>query len=61
MSGGSFDNLGSLISLLCPELDEWKTRLPSSEFKVAIVGFGKMGLLHSGILNLLIPGIVKAL
>jgi len=35
--------------------------LPSSEFKVAIVGFGKMGLLHSGILNLLIPGTVKAI
>ena len=61
MSGGSFDNLGSLISSLCPELDKWKTRLPSSEFKVAIVGFGKMGLLHSGILNLLVPGIVKAI
>jgi len=61
MSGGNFDNLGSLISSLCPELDKWKTRLPSSEFKVAIVGFGKMGLLHSGILNLLIPGIVKAI
>jgi len=35
--------------------------LLSNEFKVAIVGFGKMGLLHSGILNLIIPGIVKAI
>lgn len=30
------------------------------EIKVAIIGFGKMGLLHSGILNLLKPGMVKA-
>lgn len=30
------------------------------DLRCAIVGFGKMGILHSGILNLLAPGLVKA-
>jgi len=50
----------SLISVLCPELINWKERLLRSELKIAVIGFGKMGLLHSGILNLLIPNVVKA-
>jgi len=45
---------------LCPELVEWRKNSVSPQLKVAIVGFGKMGLLHSGILNLLIPGVVRA-
>jgi predicted dehydrogenase len=49
-----------LLSVLSPELINWDERLSSSELKIAIIGFGKMGPLHSGILNLLIPGVVKA-
>jgi predicted dehydrogenase len=30
------------------------------DLRSAIVGFGKMGILHSGILNMLAPGLVKA-
>ena len=60
MSSKSFAGVGPLISMLYPELANWRKRLLSSELKIAIIGFGKMGLLHSGILNLLIPGIVKA-
>jgi predicted dehydrogenase len=51
----------SLILRLCPELANWKEHAVNNELRVAIVGFGKMGLLHSGILNLLTPGIVKAI
>jgi len=51
----------SSISVLCPELINWKERLLLSELKIAVIGFGKMGLLHSGILNLLIPNVVKAI
>ena len=51
----------SLISVLYPELINWKERLLRSELKIAVIGFGKMGLLHSGILNLLIPNVVKAI
>jgi len=61
MNSKNFADVGSLISALCPELADWRERLPSSELKVAVIGFGKMGLLHSGILNLLIPGVVKAI
>ena len=49
-----------LIPSLCPEVVEWERYVGGSDLKVAVVGFGKMGLLHSGILNLLIPGIVRA-
>uniref|UniRef100_A0A7J2U2J7 Gfo/Idh/MocA family oxidoreductase n=1 Tax=Ignisphaera aggregans TaxID=334771 RepID=A0A7J2U2J7_9CREN len=53
-------NLKNLIDVLCPELAEWRRFGVGSGLRVAVVGFGKMGLLHGGILNLLIPGIVKA-
>jgi predicted dehydrogenase len=53
-------DLKSLINIVCPELAEWRRLGVDSGLRVAVVGFGKMGLLHSGILNLLIPGIVKA-
>jgi predicted dehydrogenase len=61
VSSGSFAETVSLISLLSPELVNWKEKLLSSELKIAVIGFGKMGLLHSGILNLLVPGSVKAI
>jgi predicted dehydrogenase len=51
----------SLILRLCPELANWGKHVVNDELRVAIIGFGKMGLLHSGILNLLAPGIVKAI
>jgi len=51
----------SLILRLCPELANWGKHAVNNELRVAIIGFGKMGLLHSGILNLLAPGIVKAI
>jgi hypothetical protein len=60
MSGSSFSYSRSLLSALSPELINWDEGLSSSELKIAIIGFGKMGLLHIGILNLLIPGVVKA-
>ena len=53
-------NLKNLIDMVCPELTEWRRIDVGSGLRVAVVGFGKMGLLHSGILNLLVPGIVKA-
>ena len=31
------------------------------DLRIAIIGLGKMGLLHSAILNMLKPGIVKAI
>jgi predicted dehydrogenase len=40
---------------LLPEID-YKA---SGDLSVAVIGFGKMGILHSGILNLLVPGCVK--
>jgi len=60
MGGGGIVDVKSLISVLCPELVNWRERLLCSRLKIAIIGFGKMGLLHSGILNLLVPGVVKA-
>jgi predicted dehydrogenase len=50
-----------LISRLSPELANWGRRVVNDELRIAIIGFGKMGLLHSGILNLLAPGAVKAI
>jgi predicted dehydrogenase len=47
----------SLRHQLIPELEEYKISCNPS---VAIVGYGKMGILHSGILNLLVSGCVKA-
>jgi len=51
----------NLITEICPEVVYWKEYLKGDDLKVAIIGFGKMGILHSGILNLLIPGIVKCI
>jgi predicted dehydrogenase len=45
--------------LLMPELADFQKSL-SSNLRFAIVGFGKMGILHSCILNLLKSGSVKA-
>jgi predicted dehydrogenase len=41
------------------EVENWKSYM-NQDFNISIVGFGKMGALHSGILNLLKPGCVKA-
>jgi predicted dehydrogenase len=46
---------------LCPEIANWNGYAELLDLRVAIVGFGKMGLLHSGILNLLVPRAVKAI
>jgi predicted dehydrogenase len=50
----------SILENLCPELTRWNNYTKHINLKLAIVGFGKMGLLHSGILNLLAPRTVKA-
>jgi len=46
---------------LCPEIANWNGYAELLDLRIAIVGFGKMGLLHSGILNLLVPRAVKAI
>jgi predicted dehydrogenase len=46
---------------LCPEIANWNRYAELLDLRVAIVGFGKMGLLHSSILNLLVPRAVKAI
>jgi predicted dehydrogenase len=61
MSIRAINDVQSLILRLCPELANWGKHAVNDELRVAIIGFGKMGLLHSGILNLLAPGIVKAI
>jgi len=58
ITGGSL--VQSLVPRLCPDLVRWNRYVRGNDLKVAIIGFGKMGILHSGILNLLVPGIVKA-
>lgn len=45
--------------IILREAESWKNYM-SRDFNISIVGFGKMGVLHSGILNLLKPGCVKA-
>jgi predicted dehydrogenase len=52
-------NTAELWRLLAPELVDWRERCPDGA-AIAIVGFGKMGILHAGILNLLKPGCVTA-
>jgi len=48
-----------LVAEICPEVLNW--RAPNKKgLRVAIIGFGKMGLLHSGILNLLVPGALRS-
>jgi predicted dehydrogenase len=49
-----------LWRLFLPELVDWEKHR-SEKVKIAIVGFGKMGILHAGILNLLNPGCVTAI
>ena len=51
--------LRELITQLCPEVVNWRGYV-DGDLKVAIIGFGKMGLLHSAILNLLAPKVVRA-
>jgi predicted dehydrogenase len=51
----------SLIADICPEVIDWKEYLERDDLRVAIIGFGKMGLLHSCILNILIPSAVKCI
>jgi len=53
-------NLRALVQELAPEVNASFDSL-DQELKVAIVGFGKMGILHSTIVNMLIPGAVKAI
>jgi len=48
----------ALIPRLCPEVVN-RRRYVDGDLKVAVIGFGKMGLLHSAILNLLAPGVVR--
>jgi predicted dehydrogenase len=45
---------------LMPELT-CLSRYIKQDLRVAVIGFGKMGILHSAILNLLRPGLVKAI
>jgi predicted dehydrogenase len=47
------------VQKLCPELVKWREYV-DKDLRIAFIGFGKMGLLHSGILNLLSPGVVRA-
>jgi len=47
-----------LISDIVPEVDGYAKRT-EEDLRVAIVGFGKMGILHSSILNLLQPNCVR--
>jgi len=49
----------SLASTLVPEIADNADYL-RQDLKFAVVGFGKMGILHSSILNLLMPGCLKA-
>jgi len=46
------------LCTLLPEAVKYEKFL-SLDLKVAIVGFGKMGILHSGILNMLKPGTIR--
>lgn len=54
----SFSVTTSAYSLV-PELAGW-SRYVEQELRVAVIGFGKMGILHSAILNLLKPRLVRA-
>ena len=53
-------NTSGLWQLFLPELVDWEKH-SSNKFAIAVVGFGKMGILHAGILNLLRPGCVTAI
>jgi len=49
-----------LILRLCSEVIGWKRYIININLKIAVIGFGKIGLLHSSVLNLLATGLVKA-
>ena len=49
----------ALVEELYPELALWR-RMRDCSPRVAVIGFGKMGLLHSGIVGLLRPGSLRA-
>jgi predicted dehydrogenase len=50
----------TLLCTLMPEAASYKQCTPQ-DLRFAVVGFGKMGILHSGILNLLKLGSVRAI
>jgi len=49
----------SSVPVLIPELGNYKDYL-RDDLEVAVIGFGKMGILHSATLSLLMPGCVRA-
>lgn len=51
---------GQLTSTLFPELTGYRQYFDRN-YRVVIIGLGKMGLLHSAIINLLKPASVKAI
>jgi predicted dehydrogenase len=53
------DSVASLASTLIPETANYADYL-RQDLRFAVVGFGKMGILHSSILNLFMPGCVRA-
>jgi len=53
------EDMPALISRLAPEARRWRDFLPENR-NFAVVGFGKMGILHSTILNLLRRNLVAA-
>lgn len=59
MISSLFNFARTISESLVPEINIY-SYLVKCDFRIAIVGFGKMGLLHSGILNLLKNGSVKA-
>jgi len=48
-----------LASLLMPEAEDYRDHI-CQDLRFAVIGFGKMGILHSAILNLLAPNSVRA-
>ena len=48
-----------LIEELVPEVSNWK-KYTAQNLSCCVVGFGKMGILHAGILNLLKKNLVKS-
>jgi len=57
---GIYAFVQTLIPRLCPEVVDWRRYVNAKDLRIAVIGFGKMGLLHSCILNLLAPGAVRA-
>ena len=48
-----------MLRRLLPDLGEWKEN-GLRDLRIAVLGFGKMGIMHSAIMNLLKPSSVKA-